>query len=102
VSHQTHLAMKQLSSLAVINKIENLLQSLNAYFGSSPKRHLEFQKLAKLLYTKETQDNQASQNSLAKYVVALTACDVRVSDYCCQASKEQPRSRAEHNATKCN
>jgi hypothetical protein len=45
--------VKQLSSLVVINKIENVLQSLNAYFGSSPKRHLEFQKLAKLLHTKE-------------------------------------------------
>jgi ubiquinone/menaquinone biosynthesis C-methylase UbiE len=52
VSHWTNLAMKELSSLPVIAKIENLLQSLYSYFARSPKRHLEFTKLAAVMETK--------------------------------------------------
>jgi hypothetical protein len=52
VSHRTNLAVKELSNLPVIAKIENLLQSLYSYFARSPKRHLEFTKLAAVMETK--------------------------------------------------
>jgi hypothetical protein len=35
-----------------VNRIEDLLQSLHTYFARSPKRHLEFVKLAEVLETK--------------------------------------------------
>jgi hypothetical protein len=51
-SHRTNLAVKTLSSLVVINRIEDLIQSLHSYFARSPKQHLEFVKLAEVLETK--------------------------------------------------
>ena len=50
--HRTNLAVKTLSSLPVVNRIEDLLQTLHSYFARSPKRHLEFVKLAEILETK--------------------------------------------------
>jgi hypothetical protein len=35
-----------------VNRIEDLLQTLHSYFARSPKRHLEFVKLAEVLETK--------------------------------------------------
>jgi hypothetical protein len=52
ISHRTNLAVKELSNLPVIAKIKNLLQSLYSYFACSPKRHLEFTKLAAVMETK--------------------------------------------------
>jgi hypothetical protein len=51
-SHRTNLAIKSLSGLPVVNRIEDLLQTLHSYFARSPKRHLEFVKLAEVLQTK--------------------------------------------------
>jgi hypothetical protein len=51
-SHRTNLAVRSLSGLAVVNRIEDLLQSLHTYFARSPKRHLEFVKLAEVLEMK--------------------------------------------------
>jgi hypothetical protein len=43
--------VKTLNSLAVVNRIEDLIQSLHSNFARSPKRHLEFVKLAEVLET---------------------------------------------------
>jgi hypothetical protein len=51
-SHRTNLAIKSLSDLPVVNRIEDLLQSLHSYFARSPKRHLEFVKLVEVMETK--------------------------------------------------
>jgi hypothetical protein len=50
--HRTNLAIKILSGLRVVNRIEDLLQTLHSNFARSPKRHLEFIKLAEVLQTK--------------------------------------------------
>jgi hypothetical protein len=52
VSHRTNLAVKELSHLPVIQKIENILHVLHKYFARSPKRHIEFTKLAEVMETK--------------------------------------------------
>ena len=52
VSHRTNLAVKTLEKVPVISKIEAMLQTFHAYFSASPKRHLEFTKLADLMRTK--------------------------------------------------
>jgi hypothetical protein len=51
-SHRTNLAIKTLSGLLVVNRIEDFLQTLHSYFARSPKRHLEYVKLAEVLQTK--------------------------------------------------
>jgi hypothetical protein len=51
-SHRTNLAIKTLSGLLVVNRIEDLLQTLHSYFACSPKRHLEYVKLVEVLQTK--------------------------------------------------
>jgi hypothetical protein len=50
--HHTNLAIKSLSDLSVVNRIEDLLQSLHSYFARSPKQHLEFVKLVEVMETK--------------------------------------------------
>jgi len=47
--HHTNLAMQTLSGLPLMIQLENLLQTLHSYFAHSPKRHLEFTKLAQLM-----------------------------------------------------
>jgi hypothetical protein len=46
------LAFKTLSSLGIMNSIEDLLQTCHSYFAHSPKRHLEFNKLIEMMETK--------------------------------------------------
>jgi hypothetical protein len=53
VSHRTNLAVKELSQLPVIQKIENILHVLHKYFARSPKRHIEFTKLTEVMETKD-------------------------------------------------
>jgi hypothetical protein len=50
-AHQTNLAVEALSGLPVVKKLESLCKSLHAYFSGSPKRHLEFTKLAEVVET---------------------------------------------------
>ena len=52
MAHRCNLAFKTLSQLDIMNRIEGLLKSSHAYFKHSPKRHLEFVKLAELMETK--------------------------------------------------
>ena len=52
MAHRCNIAFKTLSQLDIMNRIEDLLKSSHAYFKHSPKWHLEFVKLAKLMETK--------------------------------------------------
>jgi hypothetical protein len=51
MAHRTNLAVKPLSNLPMVQKIEKLLQSLYAYFNASPNRCNKYQKLAKIIET---------------------------------------------------
>jgi hypothetical protein len=51
MAHRTNLAVQVLSNLPIVSKLEDLFQSLYAYISSSPKHHLEFIKLAKIIET---------------------------------------------------
>ena len=51
-AHRTNLAVRTLSMLPVVERIEDMLASLHAFFAKSPKRHLEFVKLAELMHSK--------------------------------------------------
>jgi hypothetical protein len=47
-----HLEQITLSIIPLVKCIESLLQTLHAYFAHSPRQHLEFTKLAKIMETK--------------------------------------------------
>jgi hypothetical protein len=51
MAHRTNLAIEPLSNLPLVNKIESLCKSMHSYFLHSPKRHLEFTKLAEIVET---------------------------------------------------
>ena len=51
-AHKTNLAVRTLSALSVVKRIEDMLTSLHAFFAKSPKKHLEFVKLAELMQSK--------------------------------------------------
>ena len=46
MAHQTNIDVQTLSNFEVVRHVEDLLAALYSYFSSSPKRILEFQKLA--------------------------------------------------------
>jgi hypothetical protein len=50
-AHCTNLAVEALSGLPMVQKLETLCKSLHAYFSGSPKRHLDFTKLAEVVET---------------------------------------------------
>ena len=50
--HKTNLAMHVVSKTAIVSKGESLLSALHAYFSKSPKKSLEFSKLAEIMETK--------------------------------------------------
>jgi hypothetical protein len=52
MAHGTNFEVQNLSSMPMVSKFEDLLQSLYGYFSSSPKCHLEFIKLDKIVETK--------------------------------------------------
>ena len=47
-----NLAVEALENLPVLQKIEDMLHDLYSYFCKSPKKHIEFCKLAELMETK--------------------------------------------------
>jgi len=49
MAHHTNLVVHTLSMFHLVNHIENLLQTLHAYFAYFFKRHLEFTKLAQMI-----------------------------------------------------
>jgi len=52
MAHRTKLDVQALSNLPMVTKLGELLQSLYSYFSSSPKWHLEFTKLVKIVETR--------------------------------------------------
>jgi hypothetical protein len=51
-AHRTNLVVEPLSNLPIVEKCEPLCRSMYAYFSLSPKKHLEFQKLADVVEIK--------------------------------------------------
>jgi len=51
-AHSTNLAIQTFSSLSIVHRLEDLLQSLHYYFAKSPKKVLELHKVATLLNIK--------------------------------------------------
>jgi len=52
MANQTNLVVQSLSSMLMVSKLENVLQSLYGYFFSFPKHHLEFTKLVEIVEIK--------------------------------------------------
>jgi hypothetical protein len=66
--HHTNLIMQVLSKLNMVNKLENLSQTLYALFYKSPKRHLDFNKLAKIM---EIKGNRPPNNVKTRWISML-------------------------------
>ncbi len=52
MSHHNNLALQTFSKMAIMGKIENVLQSFYDYFFHRPKRTQEFLELANMVETK--------------------------------------------------
>ena len=50
-AHRTNLVAEALSRVPLEQKLKSLCKSMHAYFSRSPKCHLEFMKLAKVVET---------------------------------------------------
>jgi hypothetical protein len=65
MAHRTNLAVKPLSNLPMVQKIEKLLQGLYAYFNASPKKCNKYQKLAEVV---ETSGLKILQNVATRWI----------------------------------
>ncbi len=52
MARRTNLGVQIMLHLQMVSRFEGLLQNVYNYFSKSPKRHLEFTKLAKLMEPK--------------------------------------------------
>lgn len=52
MAHKTNMVVQVLSKLNMVFLLKNLFQTLHPYFSKSLKRHLQFQKLTKILETR--------------------------------------------------
>jgi hypothetical protein len=68
VAHYINLAGQSLGYLTFIAKIERYMLNTYGYFNHSPKRHLQFQKLAQTL---ETKGNKILKNVKTKWMSML-------------------------------
>jgi hypothetical protein len=68
VIHRTNLVVLSLSSLPIVKKLEHLYNSLHFYFSSSPKRYLEFSKLAEVV---ETNSQKIFGNVKTRWILLL-------------------------------
>jgi hypothetical protein len=59
--------MQALFKLNMVCKLENLFQSLYAYFIESPKKHLEFNKLVEIMETQGNKLLKKCQNKVDFY-----------------------------------
>ncbi len=62
----------------MVIRLENLLQTLYPYFSNSPKRHLEFSKLAEVM---ETQGNKLLKNVKTWWILMLEPTKRVMSEY---------------------
>jgi hypothetical protein len=49
MAHWINLAMQTLFKLNMVNRLEDLLQTLYAYFNMNPRMHLELSKLVEIM-----------------------------------------------------
>jgi hypothetical protein len=77
-AHCTNLAIQTLSFLSIVHHLEDLLQSLHAYFARSPKKVFELQKLTTLLNTK---GNKILWNVKTCWISMLYPCKRVVAKY---------------------
>jgi len=68
MAHQANLATKALSKFNVVYRLENLFQTLYAYFNENPNRHLKFNKLVKIM---EIQGNKLINNVKTRWISIL-------------------------------
>ncbi len=74
----TNLALQTLLVFPLVKCIENLLKTLHAYFAHSPKRHLEFTKLAKIM---ETKGNKILHNVKIQWISMLNPAKRMMAKY---------------------
>jgi hypothetical protein len=67
-AHHTNVAVQSLGNLTLITKIEGFILNTYGYFSHSPKRHLEFQRLAQIL---EAKGNKILKNVKTKWMSML-------------------------------
>jgi len=68
LAHHTNVAVQSLGNLTLITKIEGFILNTYDYFSHSPKRHLEFQRLAQIL---EAKGNKILKNVKTKWMSVL-------------------------------
>jgi hypothetical protein len=104
MAHRTNLAVKPLSNLPMVQKVEKLLQSLYSYFHASPKRCNEYQKLAEIV---ETSGLKILQNVATRWISMLEPLKRVLGEYKTlivkMAQDANEESKAAHNlALLCN
>ncbi|CAM6083703.1 unnamed protein product [Calypogeia fissa] len=77
-AHRTKLAVKTLSKLSIVEKLEDLCQAMYAYFSKSPKRHLEFVELAEMV---ETKGNRTLRNVKTRWISMLAPLKLIMQEY---------------------
>jgi len=104
MAHRTNLAVEPLSNLPLVAKVEELCQSMYAYFSHSPKRHLEFQKLADLV---ETEGRRMLRNVKTRWLSLLEPLKRVMGEYktlvakmCEDAAVKEPELTAKQAAAK--
>lgn len=78
VAHRTSLVVGTLSNLPMVAKLENLCKSLYSYFGSSPKHHLEFSKLAEVV---ESEGLKILRNVKSRWMSILAPLERIMGEY---------------------
>jgi hypothetical protein len=78
MAHCTNLAVKPLSNLPMVQKIEKLLQSLYSYFHASPKRCNEYQKFVEIV---DTSGLKILQNVATRWISMLEPLKCVLGEY---------------------
>jgi hypothetical protein len=72
MAHRTNLAVEPYSNLSLVSKLETLCQAMYTYFSHSPKKHLEFQKLADVV---EIEGLRILRNMTTRWISYLILCE---------------------------
>jgi hypothetical protein len=73
-AHKLNLAVEALNKLPIVATIEDMLGDLYSFFCKSPKKHLEFLKLAEVM---ETKGNKILRNIKTRWI-SMLAPSIRV------------------------
>ncbi len=71
MAHYINLVVQTLLGLILVMHIDSLLQCLYFYFAHSPKKHLEFNKISKVMATK---GNKNFRNVKTRWILMLKPC----------------------------